>query len=64
MKLNGEMVYLWRAVDHEGKMLESYVTGTRGKATALAFIKKGAEAARLARNHHDRRPAQLRRGNG
>ncbi len=26
VKLNGEMVYLWRAVDHEGEILESYVT--------------------------------------
>ncbi len=40
VKLNGEMVYLWRAVDHEGEVLESYVTRTRGKAAALAFMKK------------------------
>lgn len=26
VKLNGEMRYLWRAVDHEGEVLESYVT--------------------------------------
>ena len=32
VKMNGEMVYLWRAVDHEGEILESYVTGTRDKA--------------------------------
>ncbi|USU07926.1 DDE-type integrase/transposase/recombinase [Sphingomonadaceae bacterium OTU29MARTA1] len=29
VKLNGEMVYLWRAVDHEGEILESYITRTR-----------------------------------
>ena len=29
VKLNGEMVYLWRAVDHEGEILESYVTKIR-----------------------------------
>ena len=40
VKLNGEMVYLWRAVDHEGEILESYVTRTRGKAAALTFMKK------------------------
>nr|WP_022685429.1 IS6 family transposase [Sphingomonas phyllosphaerae] len=40
VKLNGEMVYLWRAVDHEGEVLESYVTRTRDKAAALAFMKK------------------------
>ena len=40
VKLNGEMVCLWRAVDHEGEILESYVTKKRDKAAALAFMKK------------------------
>jgi len=40
VKLNGEMVYLWRAVDHEGEILESYVTRTRDKPAALAFMKR------------------------
>ena len=40
VKLNGETVYLWRAVDHEGEILESYVTRTRDKDAALAFMKK------------------------
>ena len=40
VKLNGEMVYLWRAVDHEGEILESYVTRTRDKSAALRFMKK------------------------
>ncbi len=35
-----EVVYLWRAVDHEGEILESYVTKTRDKDAALAFMKK------------------------
>ena len=34
------MHYLWRAVDHEGEILESFVTKTRDKAAALAFMKK------------------------
>ncbi len=34
------MVYLWRAVDHEGEILESYVTKTRDKKAALTFMKK------------------------
>lgn len=34
------MRYLWRAVDHEGETVESYVTETRDKAEALKFIKK------------------------
>ncbi len=40
VKINGEMRYLWRAVDHEGEVLESFVTKTRDKAAALAFIKR------------------------
>ena len=40
VKLNGEMVYLWRAVDQEGEVLESYVTQTRDKQAALTFMKK------------------------
>jgi putative transposase len=40
VKINGEMHYLWRAVDQEGEVLESFVTKTRDKAAALTFIKK------------------------
>jgi putative transposase len=40
VKVNGEMVYLWRAVDQEGEVLESFVTKTRDKAAALTFMKK------------------------
>ena len=40
VRVNGEMHYLWRAVDHEGEVLESYVTKTRDKAAALRFLKK------------------------
>ncbi len=40
VKIGGEMHYLWRAVDHEGEVLESYVTKTRDKAAALSFIKR------------------------
>ena len=31
VKISGEMVYLWRAVDQEGEILDSYVTKTRDK---------------------------------
>jgi putative transposase len=40
VKINGEMHYLWRAVDHEGEVLESYVTKKRHKSAALRFMKK------------------------
>ena len=40
VKINGERHYLWRAVDHEGEILVSYVTKKRDKVAALAFMKK------------------------
>jgi putative transposase len=40
VKIGGEMRYLWRAIDHEGEILESYATTTRDKAAALRFMKK------------------------
>jgi putative transposase len=40
VRINGERHYLWRAVDHEGEILESFVTRTRDKAAALKFLKK------------------------
>ena len=40
VKINGETHYLWRAVDHEGEVLESYVTKTRNKRAALKFLRK------------------------
>ena len=40
VKVNGVRHYLWRAVDHEGEVLESYVTKTRDKAAAVKFLKK------------------------
>ncbi len=40
VKINGELHYLWRAVDHEGEVLESFVTKRRDKKAALKFLKK------------------------
>jgi len=40
VKINGETHYLWRAVDHEGEVLESFVTKRRDRKAALAFLKK------------------------
>jgi putative transposase len=40
VKINGETHYMWRAVDHEGEVLEAYVTKKRNKAEALKFLKK------------------------
>src|SRR6056300_279845 len=40
VKVTGERHYLWRAVDHEGEVLESFVTKTRDKKAALKFLRK------------------------
>lgn len=40
VKINGERHYLWRAVDHEGEVLESFVTKSRDKKAALKFLRK------------------------
>jgi putative transposase len=40
VKINGETHYLWRAVDHEGEVLESYVSKRRDRKAALKFLSK------------------------
>ncbi|MXO57670.1 IS6 family transposase [Pontixanthobacter gangjinensis] len=40
VKINGETHYLWRAVDQEGEIIESYVTKKRDKKAALKFLRK------------------------
>ena len=40
VKINGKRHYLWRAVDHEGEVLEAVVTKRRNKQAALKFLKK------------------------
>ncbi len=40
VKINGENYYLWRAVDHEGEVLESFVTKKRNRKAALTFLRK------------------------
>jgi putative transposase len=40
VRINGERHSLWRVVDHEGEVLESFVTKTRDKKSALKFLKK------------------------
>jgi transposase-like protein len=41
--IRGERHYLWRAVDHEGEVLESYVTKKRDKVAALKFLRKAKQ---------------------
>lgn len=40
MKINGVKRYLWRAIDHEGEVLESFVTKRLDKKAALKFLRK------------------------
>ena len=40
MRINGETHYLWRAVDHEGEVLEVFATKRRNRAAALKFLKR------------------------
>src|SRR5208282_4094646 len=40
VKVNGKLCYLWRAVDHEGEVLEAVVTAKRDKAAALKLLKR------------------------
>ncbi len=40
VKVSGKRHYLWRAVDHEGEVLEAVVTKRRNRAAALKFLKK------------------------
>ncbi len=40
MKINGETHYLWRAVDHQGEVLEVFATKRRDRRAALKFLKR------------------------
>ena len=40
VKIKGERQYLWRAVDHEGEVLEAFVSKKRDRKAALKFLRK------------------------
>ena len=40
VRINGETYYLWRAVDHEGEVLEAFVIKLRNRNAALRFMRK------------------------
>ena len=40
VRINGETHYLWRAVDHEGEVLEVFVTKKRDRQATLRFLRK------------------------
>jgi putative transposase len=40
VRINGKTHYLWRAVDHEGEVLDVFVTKRRDRKAALKFLKR------------------------
>ena len=40
VRINGKTHYLWRAVDHEGEVLEVYATERRNRTAALLFLRR------------------------
>ena len=44
VKINGERHYLWRAVDHEGEVLESYVTKKKKQKSSFKVHEKSHAA--------------------
>ncbi len=43
VKINGKAFYLWRAVDHQGEVLEAFVSKKRDKRAALKFLRKAVK---------------------
>ena len=39
-RINGERLYLWRAIEKEGEVLEVFVLKRRDRKAALAFLKR------------------------
>ncbi len=40
VKINGALHYMWRAVDHEGEVLDAFVSKRRDRKVALKFLRK------------------------
>jgi len=62
--INGETHCLWRAVDREGEILESYVTRNRDKKAALRFLRKAlkrhGQAEKIVTDELKSYPAAMR----
>lgn len=50
--VNGEMGYLWPAVDHEGEVLESFVTKPRWTKLAESSVKLSHGVCNCPSNDH------------
>ena len=62
VKVNGKLCYLWRAVDHEGEVLEAVVTAKRDKAAALRVSQAHHEEIWPTAERRHRRALLLSRG--
>ena len=51
VKINGETHYLWRAVDHEGEVLESYRHKAPGSQSSIEIPQEINEAPRTSSYH-------------
>ncbi len=54
VKIGGELHYLWRAVDHEGEVLEVYGTQARGPHGSAQVFAQNDEAIRQSTSGRDR----------
>ena len=64
VRVAGERMYLWRAVDHEGEVLDMLVQRRRDTRAALRLMRKAAQEARVCAEIADRRQAALLRFGG
>jgi DDE domain len=62
IRIDGRLVYLWRAVDAEGEVLDVHVQSKRDNRAALKLMRKLLKKMRFAGQACDRRSAILRRG--
>ena len=62
VRINEQTHYLWRAVDHEGEVLEVFATKRRDRKAALAFSEACDEALWPATIDRNRSPAIISRG--
>ena len=62
VRINGETYYLWRAVDHEGEVLEVFVTKRQDRKAALKFLKIKNETLRSPGNRRDRQASVIQSG--
>ena len=64
VRINGKTYYLWRAVDHEGEVLEVFATKRRDRRAVLKFLKRTMKRYSLPRTIvTDRLDCQRRRKN-